>query len=157
MPKTKTTRLIEAMKTAVLQNNEAALEIIADHVKMTHKQLRELGDALEVALYKPKAPKAPASSISVFPKTGEINIVLNEFANFIWGRTALDERGERKFVKKLQSLSGLTNTPLSLIQQRIDGGDVNWLAIHRNVENMGIVKGIVEEMKDAVKRHTKHK
>ena len=84
----------------------------------------------------------------MFNSQGEVNKVLNDFAEFIINRKSLSEPTEKKFVSKLQSLSGSTNSPMSLLQQRIDKSEIDY-------KNSVISRGIIEEMKDAIKRHSK--
>lgn len=83
----------------------------------------------------------------MFPAAGEVNKVLNAFAEFIFNRKSMSEATEKKFVKKLQSLQGATNTPMSLLQQRIDKGEIDYKKIAWS-------RNIIEEMKDAIRRHS---
>ena len=55
--------------------------------------------------------------LQMFNSEGEVNKVLNDFAEFIFNRKSLSESTEKKFVSKLQSLSGITNSPMSLLQR----------------------------------------
>ena len=84
----------------------------------------------------------------MFNSAGEVNKVLNDFAEFILNRKSLSEATEKKFVLKLQSLSGITNSPMSLLQQRIDKREIEY---KKSVWG----RGIIDEMKDAIKRHSK--
>jgi len=86
--------------------------------------------------------------LQMFQSSGTINGVLNDFSEFIMNRKSLSEKTEKKFVDKLQSLSGTTNSPMSLLQQRIDKGEIDY-------KKSVWAKGIIDEMKDAIKRHSK--
>ncbi len=86
--------------------------------------------------------------LQMFPAQGEINKVLNDFAQFLFNRKSMSEATEKKFVKKLQLLQGATNTPMSLLQQRIDRQEIDY-------KKTVWAKGLVDEMKDAIRRHSK--
>lgn len=86
--------------------------------------------------------------LQMFNSAGEVNKVLNDFAEFILNRKSLSESTEKKFVSKLQSLSGITNSPMSLLQQRIDKSEIDY-------KKSAWGRGIIDEMKDALKRHSK--
>lgn len=85
--------------------------------------------------------------LQMFPSAGAVNNVLNDFAEFIFNRKSLSESTEKKFVKKLQSLQGSTNSAMSLLQQRIDNGEIDY-------KKIAWAKNIVDEMKDAIRRHS---
>lgn len=86
--------------------------------------------------------------IQMFNSSGEVNKVLNDFAEFILNRKSISESTEKKFVKKLQSLSGSTNSPMSLLVQRIERSEIDY---KKSVWG----RGIISEMKDAIRRHSK--
>lgn len=86
--------------------------------------------------------------LQMFNSAGEVNKVLNDFAEFILNRKSLSEPTEIKFVSKLKSLSGMTNSPMSLLQQRIDRSEIDY---KKSIWG----KGIIDEMKDSIKRHSK--
>jgi hypothetical protein len=86
--------------------------------------------------------------LQMFNSAGEVNKVLNDFAEFILNRKSLSEATEKKFVLKLQSLSGTTNSPMSLLQRRIDKSEIDY---KKSIWG----RGIIDEMKDAIKRHSK--
>ena len=85
--------------------------------------------------------------LQIFPSDGEVNKVLNEFSEFIFNRKSMSEATERKFVKKLNSLQGATNTPLSLLHQRIDNNEIDFTKV-------ACAKDIVNEMIYAIKKHS---
>ena len=85
--------------------------------------------------------------LQMFPSAGEVNKVLNDFAEFIFNRKSMSEATEKKFVKKLEKLQGATNTPMSLLQQRIDRGEIDY-------KKIAWAKSLVDEMKDAIRRHS---
>jgi len=83
-----------------------------------------------------------------FPQAGTINLVFNDFANFIMNRKSPSESIERRFINKLQSLSGITNSPSTLLQQRIDNGDIDYAKLCWS-------RDLIKEMQDAIRRHSK--
>jgi len=83
----------------------------------------------------------------MFDSEGAVNEVFNDFAQFIFTRKSLSEATEKRFVSKLHSLSGATNSPMSLLEQRIDRREIDY-----SQSAWGL--GIIEEMKDAIKRHS---
>lgn len=85
--------------------------------------------------------------LQMFPSAGAVNNVLNDFAEFIFNRKSLSESSEKKFVNKLKQLQGATNTPMSLLQQRIDKGEIDY-------KKIVWAKQIVDEMKEAIKKHS---
>lgn len=88
-------------------------------------------------------------TLELFESEGQINNVLNQFAYFLFNRKSLSESTEKRFVKKLESLQGATNTPASLIQQRISDGRVNY-----KVLNEAISIGLINEMLYTIKKHS---
>ena len=78
---------------------------------------------------------------------GAVNDVLNAFADFIIKRKSLSEYTEKQFVKKLDKLKGATNTPLSLLQQRIDNMEINYSVSPWS-------KQVITEMLEAIKKHS---
>jgi hypothetical protein len=84
--------------------------------------------------------------VNLFTSSGAVNEVLNQFANFIHNRKSMDESTEKKFVDKLTSLQGTTNSPMSLLQQRIDNSEVDY-------KKLPTSRGIIQEMKDAINKH----
>lgn len=85
--------------------------------------------------------------IQMFPKNGEVNNVLNDFANFIHNRREVDEPTERKFVAKLKSMSGMTNSPISFLQQRIDKREIDYI-------NQIWGRQLIDEMMGIIRKHT---
>lgn len=85
--------------------------------------------------------------IQLFPQAGAVNNVLNNFAEFILNRKSLSESTEKKFVRKLQSLQGATNSPVSLLQQRIDNNEINY-------KQIACSRDIINEMKSAIQKHS---
>ena len=82
----------------------------------------------------------------LFQEHGAINNLFNDFAAFLLTRKSLSEATEKKFVKKLESLSGLTNSASSLLQQRIDKQEIN--------HNGAISYMIIREMEGVIKTHS---
>ena len=82
----------------------------------------------------------------LFQEQGAINNLFNDFAAFLLTRKSLSEATEKKFVKKLESLSGLTNSASSLLQQRIDKQEIN--------HNGAISYMIIREMEGVIKTHS---
>ena len=83
----------------------------------------------------------------MFPTEGTVNNVLNDFAIFIYNRMSQGELTEKRFVNKLQSLCGTTNTPYSLLQQRIDKQEIDY-------KKCCWGNDLIDEMKDAIIRHS---
>lgn len=83
----------------------------------------------------------------MFYANGEVNKVLNQFAKFVWERKSLCESTEKRFVKKLRKLSGSTNSPMSLLMQRIDNNEVFGSL------NSIAKQGVLEDMIYAIKKH----
>tara|TARA_R110000803_G_C11846657_1_gene305295 strand:- start:309 stop:566 length:258 start_codon:yes stop_codon:yes gene_type:complete len=82
----------------------------------------------------------------LFQEQGAINNLFNDFAAFLLTRKSLSEATEKKFVKKLQSLSGLTNSASSLLQKRIDKQEIN--------HNGAVSYMIIREMEGVIKTHS---
>jgi len=85
---------------------------------------------------------------TLFPEQGTINNVFNDFAEFLFKRKSLSEDTEKRFVKKLESLSGLTNSPASLLQQRIDKQEIKY--------DGAVSRMVIREMEETIKKHSQY-
>ena len=86
--------------------------------------------------------------LQMFNPEGEVNKVFNDFAEFIFNRKSLSLSIEKKFVSKLETLSGITSSPMSLLEQRINDREIDY-------KKSIIGRAIINEIKDAIKRHSK--
>lgn len=87
---------------------------------------------------------------TIFHTEGEVNDVLNTFANFIYFRKEDEEATEKELVQKLQNLCGCTNSPLSLLDKRILDREVYFETIS---EYMG--RQVLQEMRWIINKHSK--
>jgi hypothetical protein len=87
------------------------------------------------------------TKLQMFPAQGEINIVFNQFANFINNRKSQCEKTEIIYVKKLERLQGITNTPMTLLQNRINNFEIDYKQICWGA-------GLINEMKDIILKHS---
>lgn len=83
----------------------------------------------------------------MFPAQGEVNNIFNQFANFINNRKSQCQKTEISFVKKLEKLQGITNTPMTLLQNRISNFEIDYKQIAWGY-------GLIDEMKEIINKHS---
>jgi len=85
--------------------------------------------------------------MKLFAEHGAINNVMNDFAEFMWNRKTESIATQKEFVKKLESLSGCSNSAASLLQQRIDRQEINY-------KYLSLGRSLVNEMKESIKKYS---
>ena len=71
----------------------------------------------------------------------------NSFANFIITRKSEQPKAEKSFIEKLQKLCGSTNTPLTLLQTRMQNSEINYKANCIGLQ-------VIEEMRYIIKKYS---